>query len=84
MKESFRFSRLLLSVALIAVGGAALYFFITSFASVGAAGVLALVLYIPTMLMLVVLPLYAGFGLLIEQLRFLAHSNHTGGNHDET
>lgn len=84
MKERFRFSAVLLSAGLIALGGAALYFFITSFASFGTRGIVPLILYIPVMLTLVALPLYAGFGLLIEQLKFLTHPhNHTGGSSDE-
>lgn len=71
MKEKFSISYVILSLLLIAVGVVAAYFFITGLAHGGTFGIVALIFYIPTMIIVVALPLWSGFACLVEQIGIL-------------
>ena len=59
-------SHFFLSLFLIAVGCTFGYFYIIAWIESGS---ILLLLYIPIILLVVVLPLYAGFGLIVEDIK---------------
>ena len=70
MKEQFTFPRLFLSLFLIIVGLIFAYLFFTGlFTFVELGSFIGLLFYIPTILLVVVLPIYAGVGLIIAMLK---------------
>ena len=72
MEDRFKLKYLILSLLMIAFGLAAFYFMFIYFKIHEGIGLLVL-LFIPLSLTLIVLPLYSGFALLIEELRCLFH-----------
>ena len=68
--KRFHISHIILCLFLILFGGAVAYFFFkTIFIDIHYMSFVAIILYIPTLLLASVLPLYAGINLLISILR---------------
>lgn len=66
MKRKSRLPHVVLSVCLIVFGASVLYYCVPMLLGEGLFSVIAILLYIPTLLMVAVLPIYSGFALLYE------------------